>query len=63
MWLFHLCICNNAASIINDRTHLRHSSNKPIQSALYFYCYGVDYLLATYITKNIIAEAEHDITS
>lgn len=61
MEIFHFFICNPAASIIIALTRLGDSLKKLLKGALYSYCVVVHYLLATYATDDVIADAVNDI--
>lgn len=58
-----LLISNPAASIINARDCLRNSWIETQEGALYSYFDVKNYLLATFCSEDVIAEAVRDTTS
>lgn len=59
--LLHFFICNPVASIINNQISLCNSSTKSVEGAIYSYCDVLNYLLATYATDDLIAEAVKEL--
>lgn len=61
MWLFHIFMKKPVKAALNACTCLSSSSQAHKEGGLTSYCHVVKYLLATYGTDDIIAEAEMDM--
>lgn len=62
MWLANPYVKNPSASVIKEKMRFRNENCKTLEVESYLYSEVVQYLLLTYVTDDVIAEALNNLT-